>query len=733
MPSLSEERPPTVTGEAAGAARSLYRHRDLRRLIHPESIAVFGASNRTGSFGLRTLNNLAEFDGRLYAVNPNYDRVGAVDCFASVQALPEVPDCVVVAVNRDLVLDAVRASVEAGAGGVIVYAGGFAETARADLIALQRQVKALVEGTPTRLIGPNCLGITNYARGARILFGRMPVTPKPRPEAIAIVSQSGSVSMALGQAVQRGVAISHAIPVGNAADVGIADLIAYLAEDSACSAIACVFEGVDDPPRLIEAAQVALERDKPLVVYKMAVGEQGAAAALSHTGALAGAHELYRCALESVGAVMVESLEDVIETTAFMAKAGRPRGRGVAVVLGSGGLGVIAADKAEQAGVALPQPEGRTLQVLQEHVPEFGAARNPCDVTAQALNDEGPMRACAHAMLADSAYGALLVVHPYADPISSARVPLWAELAQEHDKIVCNYWATEALEGHGVQELEAEPRIATFRSLGRCFRAIAAWHARQDRREERLTGQCSRLSLESVRVKAAALLGRHAGAALTERAAKELLALYGVPVVSEQVVQTQDDAVAAARRIGFPVVLKIESPDVLHKTESGLVRLGLRDELEVRQAAESLLAKASAMRPAPRVDGVLVQPMIAAGLEIMMGARIDPQFGPMVVVGLGGILVELLKDSVLAPAPVSPGQALRLLQSLRAAAVLSGFRGMPGVDRHRLAEIIARFSEFVADHASSLREVDVNPLICRGEQILAVDALIVTAESSRRP
>lgn len=710
-----------------GQVRPIYRHAELRRLIHPDSIAVLGASNRAGSFGLRTLQNLKGFNGQLHAVNPKYERVGDVACVPSLDALPAAPDCVVIAVNRDLVPDAVRASVRAGAGGVIVYAGGFAETARADLVALQDEISSLVARTATRLIGPNCLGLTNYARGARILFGRMPESRPLRREAIGIVTQSGSVSMALGQAVERGVAISHAIPVGNAADVGIADLVAYLAADDACAAIACVFEGVPDPLRLVEAAGIALDAGKPLVVYKMAVGEQGAAAALSHTGALAGAHQAYKAALEAAGVVMLDQLEDVIETTAFLAKAGRPRGRGVAVVLGSGGLGVIAADKAEEAGVALPQPQGATLAVLQAQVPEFGAARNPCDVTAQALNDQGPLRACADAMLADPAYGALLVVHPYADAISSARLPLWAQLAAAHDKIICNYWATEALEGYGVQAVEAEPRVATFRSLQRCFHAIAAWHTIDERRQERRSAKPARLVADAARREAAAAL-RDCARVLSEREAKAVLAGYGIPVVQDSLVATATEAANAAQRLGFPVVLKLESPDIVHKTEAGVVKLGLHGAAAVEQAALEMLERVRAMHPLPRVHGLLVQPQVPAGVEIHLGGRIDPQFGALVVVGLGGILVELMQDSELALAPVSLAQALRMLRGLRAARLLAGFRGMPAVDVEKLANIVARFSEFVADHASLVSEIDVNPLICRGEQIVAVDALIVTAK-----
>lgn len=708
--------------------RPLYRHADLRRLIHPDSIVVYGASPRAGAFGLRTVANLSDFDGRVYPVNPNYPEVGGHKCYPSFEALPEAPDCVVIAVNRDLVEEAVAASVRAGAGGVIVYAGGFAETGRADLCALQERVLAQVAGTNTRLIGPNCLGITNYARGARIMFGRTPAIPRITRGGVGIVTQSGSVSMSLGQGVARGVAISHAIPIGNGGDVGIADMIAYLAEDEACSSIACIFEGVPDPHRLVEAARFALERDKPLIVYKMAVGQEGAAAALSHTGALAGAHDAYKAALEAAGVVMLDNLEDVLETSAFFAKARAPRGRGVAVVLGSGGLGVIAADKAEELGVAMPQPEGETLAVLKANVPEFGAARNPCDVTAMAMNDEGPLRKCTEALIADPVYSTLVVVQPYADAASSARIALWVDAAAKFGKVICNYWSTEALEGHGVREVEAEPNIATFRSLRRCYAAIKAWHARDDVRQALRTRTAQRLVDDTARAQAAALLRQHNRAALTEREAKEVLALYGIPVVSDAVVQDPAAAAAAATRIGYPVVVKVESPDILHKTEAGVLRVGLNTAAEVEAATRDILAAAHAIRPAPQIKGVLVQPMIPRGVEMMLGCRIDPQFGPLVVVGLGGVLVELLRDTALALAPVTPDDALRMLASLRTARILDGFRDLPAVDRARLAEIVARFSEFVADHAELLREVDVNPLICSGARVVAVDALIVRTE-----
>jgi acetyl-CoA synthetase len=707
--------------------RAPYRHADLRRLLHPRSIAVIGASARPGSFGLRTLHNLRGFTGAVYPVNGRYERIEEARCWPSLQSLPEAPDCAVIALNRDAVEQTVAECIAAGVGGVIVYASGYAETRQPELVALQARLTAMVAGTTTRLIGPNCLGINNYVCGARIMFGRMPVPRPLGPAPIGIVTQSGSVSMSLGQAMERGVPVSHSIPVGNAADVDIADLIAYLAEDETCRAIATVFEGVEEPLRLAAAAAIAASAGKPLVVHKMAVGEEGAAAALSHTGALAGSHAGYRAVLERAGAILVDNLEDVMETAQFLAKAGRPRGRGVGIVLASGGLGVAAADKAEEHGVMLPQPEGETAALLQRHVPEYGAARNPCDVTAMALNDGSAFEACASAFMRDPAYSALLVVYPYADGYGASRIPVWRDLAARHGKPVLNYWASEWLEGEGAAQLEAEPRIATFRSLGRCFRAVAAWQAQEDRRRQQAAAAPA-TTPGDVRAAAAAALRAAPQRVLTEREAKAVLAPYGIPVVREALVQDAAAAALAAAELGFPVALKVESPDIPHKTEAGVIRLGLRDAAEVEAGFAAIMRAAAAVTPPARIGGVLVQPMVPSGIEMLMGARIDTLFGPLVLFGFGGVMVELLKDTALLPAPFSAAEAAAALARLKGAALLRGFRGMPAVSLPALADVLAGFSRFVADHAAAIAEIDVNPLICAGDRIVAVDALIL-----RRP
>lgn len=350
--------------------------------------------------------------------------------------------------------------------------------------------------------------------------------------------------------------------------------------------------------------------------------------------------------------------------------------------------------------------------------------RNPCDVTAQVITQPGSLQACAEALLGHDDYAALVVPAAYAIETAAARLPLLSELSGKHGKMTCSIWLSEWRDGPGVKEAEIQPNVALFHSSNSCFAALAAWHWRTALRAAgRRTAP--RRSPASAKAKAEALIRAACGRPLTERQAKEVLALYGVPVVGERLARSAEEAVRAAEALGLPVALKAESPDLPHKTEAGVIKLNLRSTAEVRDAFAEIMAKAEAVVPRPHVSGILVQPMVPPGIEMVVGARIDPLFGPLIVVGLGGILVELLKDTALAPAPVSPAQAEALLDELKGTRLLDGFRNLPKVDRGRLADIICRVSEFAADQAGLVAELDVNPLICAGTGITAVDALIV--------
>ncbi|WP_207802914.1 acetate--CoA ligase family protein [Roseicella frigidaeris] len=708
--------------------RPLARAAALGRLLHPRSIAIIGASERAGSFGERTQRNLAGYAGRLHLVNSRYQRLGDQPCHAAIAALPEVPDLVVCAAPMEAVEGVVRDCVEAGVGAAILYAAGFAETGRPERVALQARIAAMAREGGVRLIGPNCIGMLDYASGATISFAAVPrpAAPPDRP-AIGIVSQSGNLGFALAQGVERGVAIGRVLAFGNSADLDVADGVALLAEDPGCAAIACVFEGMAEPRRLVEAAEIAWAADKPLAVFKLATGEQGAAAALSHTGSLAGSDAAYRAAFERAGVVMVEQFDALLETAAFLAKAPPCRAPGVAVVSTSGGAAIMAADKAEAHGVTLPQPGEAAQAVLAARIPEFGSSRNPVDITAQVLNDPDSLRACAEALCADPAYGAVILPNGYAYEFATPRFALLGELAAAHGKAAAVVWLTEWLEGPGARAAEANPQVALFRSMDRCFAALAAWQARAERRATQgaaAPDPATRLAPPEAAARAAALLDA-AGPTLTEREAKSVLAAYGVPVVEERLAADAEAAVAAAASLGYPVALKVESPDIPHKTEAGVIRLGLADAAAVRAAHAAVLANAARAAPGARINGVLVQPMVPQGIEIVVGARRDPLFGPMVVVGLGGILVELLRDSATALAPVGEAEARAMLRRLKGYRLLRGFRGLPPVDEAALAAIIRRVGELAADQRERIAEIDVNPLICAGSRILAVDGLIV--------
>jgi acetyl-CoA synthetase len=640
-----------------------------------------------------------------------------------VSALPEVPDCVILAIPRDGCEAVVRECAAAGVGGLVVYASGFTETGKDENRALQRRITRIAGDAGMAVFGPNCLGVINYVNGAVMSFIGWPAAQPVVKHSVGIVSQSGSLGLALAQAAERGVSFSHVLTFGNGAGVDAADLVAYLAEDPACAAIVCVLEAAESPRRLVAAARLALAKGKPLIVQKIASGEAGASAALSHTGSLAGNHESYRATLRAAGAVWVEDFEALVETAVFFAKSGVPASTGVAVIGGSGGGGIMAADKAEIHGVPMPQPSAATEAILRQHIPDFGSPRNPCDVTAQVVSHPLSLAACCEALAADPAYGAVVSTQTVAAVEFIQRLGIYEEASRKHGKPICTAWMSEWHEGPGAREFERSPHVSMFHSVGRCFAALRAWH---DRHAMLSDAKAAMPRIDEVERRAArAMLAGGTEPVLTERASKALLSLYGVPVAQDLLVHTPGQALQAADRLGYPVVLKVESRDLPHKSEVGGVCLNLRDAQQLHEAFEQMMARVRAAAPQARIDGAIVAPMLTGKLEILVGGRNDAQFGPLVTVGMGGVLVELLQDVATAPAPVNPAQAAAMLRGLKAARLLAGFRGQPAVDVEALAEIVSRASMLIADMGELLAELDINPLLCDGDDIRAADALVV--------
>ncbi len=715
------------------SSRRVYRHAELERLLNPRSIAVVGVSQNPASMGNIAAARLAAFKGRSFLVNPKYDQIGSEKCYSSLAELPDAPDCVVITVPRAGVEATVVECAERGVGGVVVFASGYAETCMPERIALQQRLVSIGRDSGLRIMGPNCLGFMNIASRAIVSFTKGAIIPYEGvpPAAVGLISQSGSIAFSLAQAMFERASFSHVVACGNSCDVDIADGIAYLADDPSCKAIACILEGIAQPERLIEAADIAFAAGKPLVVYKLGVGEEGARATLSHTGTLAGTFAAYKAALERAGVVLTFDYGGLLRTASFLAKFPRPSSHGVAVVSGSGGMAITAADSAEVYGIGLSQPEEATRLRLKELIPDFGSTRNPVDATGMAGRSEGHV-ACFDAMLQSGMYGAGVFPQPTILEVTARRLELMGEVAKRHGKPICvvryNGWTG----WEGTKAVEASQNLALFDSMDQCFSTLACWHWRDDfirLRETNGPRKVARLSQPEAKAKAAALIIGSLHTVLAEREAKEVLACYDVPVVEERLAQSRTQAVAAASSIGFPVVLKVESAGLPHKSEAGVVRLNIRSIEEVEVAYDMLMENACKLVPQSHIAGVLVQPMLSPGVEIMVGARIDPMFGPLVVAGIGGVFVELLKDSALEIAPIHADEAKAMLGKLKAKALLNGFRGMEPVDRDKLADIIVRIAEFASDQSDLIAEVDVNPLICGGGRIVAVDALIVRRNS----
>ena len=690
--------------------RSLYTRAELERLIAPKSIAIVGASPRAGSFGLRTLENLAHFRGAIWPVNAKYEKVGEHACYPSLAALPGKPDLVALVVPREGVEAALMEAAAAGAGGVVVYASGYGEMARDEGAVAQRRLAEIARAARMPVLGPNCMGLVNHELGVGVSFipeySKMPRRLGP----IAFVSQSGALGYCLAQAAERGLGYRYFFSAGNSSDVDVADLIGAMAEDPEIRAIACLFEGVPSAQRLLEAGDKARHAGKPVIVYKLGVSEDGAAAARSHTGSLAGSGAAFKALFDRAGFATVDNYEALVEYAKFFAAAGKPLARGVAVVSGSGGAGIIAADMAGRHGVPMPQPLEKTTAVLRSVVPEFGAARNPCDPTGQVLSVPESYNKCCQALLDDPQYGVLLCAMSVASRETGAkRSSDIAALARSQPKPIAVVWVSEWLQGPGSEAYEADDRVGFFRSLDRCYAAIAAW---QRWHEYSPVGE-TRLSKKNVSL----LSGK--AKTLTEREAKAVLAQYGVRRVPERVAKNADEAVKAAAELGYPVVLKADG-DIAHKTEAGAVKLDLRDADAVRAACAAMTAAKS---------GFLVQPMLKGGVELVVGIKRDPQVGPVLLVGLGGVLVEIMRDTALALAPVGKAEARRMLESLKGYKLLQGYRGTPAADLDAVCDAIARISEFAADFADKVGEIDVNPLLARQDGAIALDALIVLRDN----
>ncbi|MGW4568317.1 acetate--CoA ligase family protein [Streptomyces sp. NPDC004561] len=715
-----EQRPgPTVhdrVDDLDVSGRPLYADvPDLARLFRPESVAVIGASDAEGrpNTGItRQLLAWAERVGaRVHPVHPTRPSVFGVPCSASVAELPEQVDLAVL-----LVADPLPVIGELGEAKVkfaVAFASGFAETGE-EGAAAQRRLAEAVRRSGLRLLGPNT-NLNAFERFRDDLEG----------PAIALITQSGHQGRPVFALQELGIRLSHWAPTGNEADLETADFISWFAEQPGVGAIAAYVEGLADGRSFLLAADRAARRKVPVVAVKVGRTEAGSRTAASHTGKLTGADDVVDAAMRQYGVIRVDGLDELQDTAALLARARTPRAEGVAVYSISGGTGAHVADLAAAAGLSLPRLSAGKQAELHQWIPEYLSVANPVDNGGHPVGDWRGRRII-DAILADPQVGVLVcpVTGPF-PPLSDRLVRDLVEAAEETDKLVCVVWGSPVgTEAAYRDVLLGSSRVATFRTVGNCLGAVRAWldHHRFVGDYRSPFDAAPRTPSPSFR-KAQALMCP--GRQLSEHAAKQLLRAYGIRVPREQLVTSAAAAVRAAAQVGYPVVMKASGAQIAHKSELGLVKIGLTSASQVRDAYRELTD--IARYEGVSLDGVLVCQMVEQGVEMVVGVTHDELFGPTVTVGLGGVLVEVLRDSSVRVPPFGEEQARDMLGELRGRALLDGVRGRPPADRDALVEVVLRVQRMALELGDRIAELDINPLLVlpRGQGAVALDALVV--------
>ena len=698
---------------------------DLSRFLNPRGIAIVGASNDLSRIGGQPIKMLTQFGykGQIYPINPKYQDIIGLKCYPSVAEVPQPCDLAIIALAAHLVPGVIEECGKAGIRFAIVLSAGFSEVG-GDGVGLQEKLIAAVKSSGVRVMGPNCLGMINMKDGIRAGFGGTLMLNTLRAGNIAMVTQSGGFGFGVvAIASHYGVGFNYALSTGNEADLTALDWLEYVIEQPEVEMVVTFIEGVAEGWRLLRLGERALQLGKPILVWKVGNTDVGKQAATSHTARLTAGYELYKTAFRMGGFIEVRDIDDLVDIAKAFRTKKLPKSNRVGVITLSGGAGVLMADRCVEAGLTLPPLSDTTAANLREFVAAFATVANPVDATPQGYND--------HFASYNRLIGEVLK-DPNIDQVI-ARAPrgpaakIWSqnfvELLKTTDKPVYVNWPTSPDDNAAELKYLEENNVPVMMAPGRSAVAMAAVteFGLRYRAYQAEGGQ------KTERVIARADAGLPAGAGtLGEHRSKAVLQTYGVPVVEEVLLSAADVAKLKAPPLPFPLVVKIESPDIPHKTEAGVVRLNITNLDGLKQAATDVLTAAKHHDAKARIDGVLVQSM-ASGLEVIVGAVNDPFFGPVVAFGLGGVFTELLKDVTYRFAPFDTTTAKKMIGEIRGAPLLAGYRGKPALDVDALADALSRLSCLIADHKDRIAEIDVNPVFVRpaGQGVCAADALVV--------
>ena len=690
----------------------------LDALFNPRSVAIIGATEDPTRIGGRPLRYLREsgFRGELWPVNPRRDRIQGIEACPDIAEVPGVIDVAIVSVPAAQAIKTIEACAERGVGAAVVFTSGFAETG-ADGAARQRRMGDIARASGMRILGPNCLGVYNAATGYFATFTTTLDIHRPQPGPIAIVSQSGAYGSHLGLlARRRRIDVGLWVTTGNECDVTVSECIAWMAARPEIDVVAAYAEGTQDGDALLASLDAARAHGKAVFFLKAGRSEAGAEAARSHTAALAGADAVFDSILAQHGIVRTDNTEEMLDTAYAASFGALPAGRRIGFMTISGGAGVLMADEAAAQGLEVAPMPAATQSRLKERL-AFCTPRNPVDITAQVFNAPHLVGEFLDAMLDEGDYAAVVIFFTYVASVEFMVQPTLDALARARERhphrpiLMSMVGSDEAITPYEALN------VPVFEDPVRAVRAVSAL--------VRVREGLARRPVARADTTAHPPGDRYTGGRLDEYEAQRLLASWGIPAVEARVARDAEEAERIAMAIGTPVAMKILSPDIEHKTEAGAVALGITVE-DAAPEHDVLIARARAYDASAEIRGTLLAPMVD-GVECILGMRRDPVFGPVVMVGSGGILAEVINDVAFRKAPIDSAEAKRMIAELEGAKVLEGTRGRPRCDVDALAEAVAALSRFAAAHADAIESVDVNPFVVlpEGRGGLALDALIV--------
>ncbi|HPG65860.1 MAG TPA: acetate--CoA ligase family protein [Candidatus Hydrogenedentes bacterium] len=672
--------------------------------MNPKTVAVVGASRTPGKVGYEVLSNLIKsgFKGAIIPVNPSGDEILGLECCNDLKTLKTKIDMSVVVVPSKYVLEAVKDSIRAGAKAITVITAGFKEVGK-EGAAMEREIAQYCRERGVRMLGPNCLGLLNTENDMNASFA----VQMPTPGAISVISQSGALCTAiLDWSIGRGVGLAKLLSIGNKADLCETDLLAELADDDQTKVIACYLESITEGDEFIRVAETVATK-KPVVILKAGTTQAGTKAASSHTGSLAGADIAYGAAFKRAGIIRAENFEALFDYATALAMQPLPKGDQVAIITNAGGPGIMAADAAENLGLKVKPLQAAIAEALKAKLPSAASVGNPIDV----LGDADPARyvlALDAAQDDDTVDGILVLLTPQAMSNPTATAEAIIKASRGTKPVLVSFMggqdvmaARSVFVAANVPDYPSPERAATaFKAMVDC----AAWRNRPPRVVVRFPVNRRRVERILARQK------RTGRKEVGEVEGKEILRAYDFHVLPGQLARTAEEAVAVADRVGYPVAMKIVSPDIIHKSDFGGVRLGLSTASKVRDAFDLMMLRIGRRAPEAQLRGVYVEKMGSPGREVILGMHRDAQFGPMLMFGLGGVFVEVMKDVSFYLAPLTHAEAMQMLASTRSFALLKGARGQAPVDLAAIAGALQRISQLVTDFPQVV-EMDINPFI----------------------